>query len=786
MNSEIFPDSVFSPEIPTLFQAHVEHLERSAISVDVILERGYTTVLGKKQLQELGFSSQCSPPGILIPIFDVKGRQAGYQFRPDSPRADKKGKAVKYEYPLSATNRLDCPPRCQPKLADPSAPLWITEGVKKGDALASQGEVVVDLGGVFNWRGKNALGGKTALPDFEDIALNERTVYLCFDSDVDTNKNVRAATKRLAGWLRQYGADVFVVHLPQQDDQKIGVDDFLTAGHSIADVKALATPLEEEEEKETKEIFAAYFYHQGERRLYVEVRKTDGNYCFAYLESDGSVRLVPELIIGQQTVKPRYLPVKEGRIAEIVKMPDEGIASCALLSPAALYQKILSHLRTYLDLPELDFKISSYYILFTWFYPKVVVVGYLRFLADTGKGKSRALTVISDLCFYPVCVSGSSSFSGLFRTQDKWRGTLVMDESDLEAGKKGTVSKYLNLGFERGKYFILSDKEDPKRQEVFDPFSPKVMAMREPFDDNATEGRLLSISPHETTNLGIPIILPPEYYMQTQQLRNEIALFALHHWNKIDGNRMLSFTNMKLEPRLKQLAMPLSIVFQVWPEGEENFKQYLIARQQEVKRIRSLSWEGSLFNMVYSIAVSDQEIKEEFAEYYEPHTSVIQAVTPRMIAKAMSSTTKTVTHSLVSIGFKVELRRITIYTKDSEEKAKQKVVRAYAVPDERAWKEMASRYYYSEEGNLKDVDIPEVLKSNHYVCQEALQALQVLQDSREDKESVTDVTLVTGGDTPEISKPIKPCPACGSKDWWQREDGGWVCGRCHPCPVLIM
>jgi hypothetical protein len=27
-----------------------------------------------------------------------------------------------------------------------------------------------------------------------------------------------------------------------------------------------------------------------------------------------------------------------------------------------------------------------------------------------------------------------------------------------------------------------------------------------------------------------------------------------------------------------------------------------------------------------------------------------------------------------------------------------------------------------------------------------------------------------------------PCRVCGSTTWWQRTDGGWVCGRCHPKP----
>lgn len=33
-----------------------------------------------------------------------------------------------------------------------------------------------------------------------------------------------------------------------------------------------------------------------------------------------------------------------------------------------------------------------------------------------------------------------------------------------------------------------------------------------------------------------------------------------------------------------------------------------------------------------------------------------------------------------------------------------------------------------------------------------------------------------------IDKPTKPCYVCGTNDWWQRPDGGWLCGRCHPNP----
>ncbi len=33
-----------------------------------------------------------------------------------------------------------------------------------------------------------------------------------------------------------------------------------------------------------------------------------------------------------------------------------------------------------------------------------------------------------------------------------------------------------------------------------------------------------------------------------------------------------------------------------------------------------------------------------------------------------------------------------------------------------------------------------------------------------------------------MQKPTKSCYVCGANNWWQRPDGGWLCGRCHPNP----
>lgn len=34
----------------------------------------------------------------------------------------------------------------------------------------------------------------------------------------------------------------------------------------------------------------------------------------------------------------------------------------------------------------------------------------------------------------------------------------------------------------------------------------------------------------------------------------------------------------------------------------------------------------------------------------------------------------------------------------------------------------------------------------------------------------------------DTKKPDHPCWNCGMNDWWQRKDGGYTCGTCHPQP----
>ena len=166
---------IFAPDCPDLLQRHLEQLTQdSGLLLDVIRERGYRSIDGASgytDLKTLGFSQAQArmTPGLLLPLHTTDGHQPLTLYRPDHPQPDANGRLRKYLLPKGASVRLDCPPRCQPRLADPTVPLWITEGQKKADALASHGAVALCLLGVWNFKGKILSVGQPFWPTWTTL-----------------------------------------------------------------------------------------------------------------------------------------------------------------------------------------------------------------------------------------------------------------------------------------------------------------------------------------------------------------------------------------------------------------------------------------------------------------------------------------------------------------------------------------------------------------------------------------------------------------------------------------
>jgi hypothetical protein len=228
-----------TPPPPSLSDRHRRELETaSGVSSDVVAQRGYRTVSDPDELIRLGFAPSQARAGLLIPQFTTAGVQRGYMLKPDVPRTDARGKPIKYEAVAGSSPMIDVPPAMAARLRDPGETLYVSEGSKKADSLASRGLLCISLNGVYGFLHK-----KVVISDLDDIALIGRDVRLIFDSDITTKAEVADALDRLAGACWRRGAKVYVVTLPPRPDgAKCGIDDFLASGGTVADLDTLTTP----------------------------------------------------------------------------------------------------------------------------------------------------------------------------------------------------------------------------------------------------------------------------------------------------------------------------------------------------------------------------------------------------------------------------------------------------------------------------------------------------------------------------------------------------------------
>lgn len=208
-----------------LIPEHHARLKR-ALTQGVIASRGYTTILPVQcaGLEKLGYAYYQRRSGLLVPRYPVLNtndngspRAGGSQLRSDRPRIHH-GRPIKYESPQGQLNCIDAHPFVRPLLPKREIPLFLTEGIVKGDAAVSAGLCCLSLCGVWSWRGAVERGGApVALPDFDALALRGRRVFIVFDADVMVKPAVHQSLVRLKPYLEAKGAEVRVIYLETGD-----------------------------------------------------------------------------------------------------------------------------------------------------------------------------------------------------------------------------------------------------------------------------------------------------------------------------------------------------------------------------------------------------------------------------------------------------------------------------------------------------------------------------------------------------------------------------------------
>jgi hypothetical protein len=213
----------------------------SGISPEVAAARGYFTAARQADVPKV-FAGWQRRLGLVVPSLSPDGVNLNYQLKPNKPIVRKSGKAPRYETPERSPITLDVNPLMLTQVQTGTSDLWVTEGCKKVDALASRGIPAVGLTGV-NMAAVPGTKGTVPLQCWHHVRLEDRTVIVVFDSDARTNPNVQTALRRMVAMLEKLGAIVLVVYLPSVNgDSKSGVDDYLAAGGNVAELRLMAHP----------------------------------------------------------------------------------------------------------------------------------------------------------------------------------------------------------------------------------------------------------------------------------------------------------------------------------------------------------------------------------------------------------------------------------------------------------------------------------------------------------------------------------------------------------------
>ncbi len=342
-----------------------------------------------------------------------------------------------------------------------------------------------------------------------------------------------------------------------------------------------------------------------------------------------------------------------------VKKPifDDAVKTQAVLLPqhpapitslSSFVLDIQSHIHKYLDIsPQME-KFATYYILLSWQYDALNTVPYMSALGDSGCGKTRYLDVIGRLCYKPCLAAGAVNAAPLYRMMKRWHGTLVLDEADFQhSDEKADVMKILNCGFERGRPVIRCKQNNVDELQFFDAFGPKVIARRKRFYDKATESRCLTEIMQQTTRTDIPSQLPPEFFEEEMRLRNQLLTFRFNFRERINLANIQKFdTELRgvVEPRLRQGASSLAVIFAEVPEVWEDFKNFLRSYQAELIEERAGTLEGILLGAYLELRKSSTDISS--GDILSSLQKDAKDVTPQKVGAIMKS-----------LGFKPTMKR---------------------------------------------------------------------------------------------------------------------------------
>lgn len=211
---------------------------------------------------------------------------------------------------------------------------------------------------------------------------------------------------------------------------KDGVDiiNWLDAGHNKEELQSLIDSAPEWTPKETTTKSKDTEGEEVKETSFVSIE-----HClYEQVVSDGQAAFIEFNCTTYETKTVTH--VMRGGVKVIPLSGEEIILGAVKLSSGiaeygnttSLLREIDSHVYRYLDVSDTFRKFAAYYVLLSWLYDRFNTLPYLRFIGDTGCGKSRALDVCGGLCYKSISASGCVTPAPIYRMLKRWGGTIML------------------------------------------------------------------------------------------------------------------------------------------------------------------------------------------------------------------------------------------------------------------------------------------------------------------------------------------------------------------------
>lgn len=291
-----------------------------------------------------------------------------------------------------------------------------------------------------------------------------------------------------------------------------------------------------------------------------------------------------------------YFPVNDSMLEKgAVVLPSDILEYHTVES---LDQEINDFIYRYLDISNEHRQKAVWYVRLTWVYDNLNTLPYLRALGDYGSGKTRYEDTLGGICYKPMFVGGSVRAPPIYRAIDQWHGTAIFDEFTLSRSEETTdIIQILNCGYQRNKPVLRCNDANYSKVDCFDPFGPKILATKKPFDDRALESRCITEIVNETDRNDIPIDLGKQFFEERDALQNKLLLYRLRNWTKIKHDENITVDFGHIQPRIKQTYLPFTVLFQNDPKTLNVFIATVAEKNKDIVVENSNSIDGLIVNI---------------------------------------------------------------------------------------------------------------------------------------------------------------------------------------------